>query len=125
MSLFMVSAFFISHSVPPGRVNIQATHSASDIRKIEEQSWESLCSEDSQVFKPPDKNRMWLSIRPGQALTLKTMSDFGNKLLLPRQKLWKTFECVSLTRHRCRFPSIQGEQGKGQTLKVLKPKTEK
>lgn len=44
VSLFTVSAYFISHFVAaPGRVNSQATHLATDIHKIEEQSWESVC----------------------------------------------------------------------------------
>lgn len=43
VSLFTVSAFFISHFVAPGRVNSQATHLATDIHKLEKRFWESVC----------------------------------------------------------------------------------
>lgn len=82
-----------------------------------------VCSEDSQAFWPTDKNRMRFSIAPCQALILKTMSDFGNMLLLlswicsckshqysvQRQKL-----CVSLIRHRSIFLLLKGCGGRGK-----------
>lgn len=43
VSIFTVSAFFISYFVAPGRLNSQATLLDTDIHKLEERSWENVC----------------------------------------------------------------------------------